>query len=120
MKSSFAILLFLLHIIISSVCAAEFKASFKNAEIGEFINTVSKNLNKTIILDPSVKGHISIRSHEMLDDQQYYQFFLSVLDVYGFAVLDMNNGVLKVVPSKNARSGVIPLSKDGEVHAGDE
>lgn len=99
--------------------AEEYEANFKSAEISEFIATVSNNLKKTIILDPSVKGHISVRSHEKLDDEQYYQFFLSVLEVYGFAVIDMNNGVLKVVPAKNARSGVIPLSKNGEIRAGD-
>ncbi|WP_312665041.1 secretin N-terminal domain-containing protein, partial [Pantoea sp. CTOTU49201] len=112
--------LLLLCLMTFAVQADEYDASFKNAEIGEFINTVSKNLRKTIILDPSVKGHISVRSHEVLDEEQYYQFFLSVLDVYGFSVLNMKNGVLKVVPSKNAKSGVIPLSKNGEIRAGDE
>lgn len=102
------------------VWAETYQASFRNAEIGEFIHTVSKNLNKTIILDPSVKGFISVRSEESLDAEQYYQFFLSVLDVYGFAVIDMKNGVLKVVPSKNARGAAIPLSKNGEIRAGDE
>lgn len=100
--------------------AETYQASFRNAEIGEFINTVSKNLGKTIILDPSVKGFISVRSEETLDAEQYYQFFLSVLDVYGFAVIDMRNGVLKIVPAKNAKGGAIPLSKNGEIRAGDE
>jgi len=102
------------------VWAEAYQASFRNAEIGEFINTVSKNLNKTVILDPAVKGFISVRSEEVMDAEQYYQFFLSVLDVYGFAVIDMKNGVLKIMPSKNAKSSVIPLSKNGEIRAGDE
>lgn len=114
------ILLILLCLFSVKVYADEYDASFKNAEIGEFINTVSKNLSKTIILDPSVKGHISVRSHELMDAEQYYQFFLSVLEVYGFSVLNMENGVLKVVPSRTARNGVIPLSKNGEIRAGDE
>ncbi len=32
-----------------SAWATEYAASFKNADIEEFINTVGKNLNKTII-----------------------------------------------------------------------
>lgn len=102
------------------VKAGTYEANFKNAEIGEFIATVSRNLNKTIILDPSVKGHISVRSHEEMDEERYYQFFLSVLEVYGFAVTHMKNDVLKVIPAKNARNGVIPLSRNGEIRAGDE
>ncbi|WP_286168823.1 MULTISPECIES: type II secretion system secretin GspD [Enterobacterales] len=115
------ILLFLIAVAVSwNTHASTYEANFKNAEIGEFIATVSKNLNKTIILDPSVKGHISVRSHEEMDEERYYQFFLSVLEVYGFAVTHMKNGVLKVIPAKNARNGVIPLSKNGEIRAGDE
>ncbi|KJG66789.1 hypothetical protein UA70_09355, partial [Raoultella planticola] len=83
--------------------AEEFSASFKGTDIQEFINTVSKNLNKTVIIDPSVRGTITVRSYDMLNEEQYYQFFLSVLDVYGFAVINMNNGVLKVVRSKDAK-----------------
>ena len=33
-----------------SAWATEYAASFKNADIEEFINTVGKNLNKTIII----------------------------------------------------------------------
>ncbi|EKN4180483.1 type II secretion system secretin GspD [Yersinia enterocolitica] len=107
--------------IISFPCIAEgFSASFKNTDIGEFINTVSKNLNKTVIIDPAVKGTISVRSYEELDEEQYYQFFLSVLDVYGFAVVDMSNGILKIIPSKNAKGSVIPLIDGSSPAIGDE
>ncbi|OBR80221.1 hypothetical protein A7K92_03605 [Klebsiella pneumoniae] len=57
-----------------------------------------------MIIDPSVRGTITVRSYDMLNEEQYYQFFLSVLDVYGFAVINMNNGVLKVVRAKDAKT----------------
>jgi general secretion pathway protein D len=98
----------------------QYSASFKNTDIHEFINTVSKNLNKTVIIDPSVKGNISVRSYEVLDDAQYYQLFLSVLEVYGFTVIDMQNGVLKVLPAKNAKGAAIPLIKGEHPAVGDE
>jgi len=43
-----------------SAWATEYSASFKNADIEEFINTVGKNLNKTIIIEPSVRGKINV------------------------------------------------------------
>jgi general secretion pathway protein D len=98
----------------------EFSASFKGTDIQEFINTVSKNLNKTVIIDPNVRGTITVRSYDMLDEEQYYQFFLSVLDVYGFAVVDMQNGVLKVVRSKDAKTAAVPVANDAEPGQGDE
>lgn len=100
--------------------SAEFSASFKGTDIQEFINTVSKNLNKTVIIDPAVRGTITVRSYDMLNEEQYYQFFLSVLDVYGFAVVDMHNGVLKVVRSKDAKTAAVPVASDAEPGQGDE
>nr|WP_263449450.1 type II secretion system secretin GspD [Klebsiella michiganensis] len=107
-------------LVIRQGAGAEFSASFKGVDIQEFINTVSKNLNKTIIIDPAVHGTITVRSYDRLNDEQYYQFFLSVLDVYGFAVVDMKNGVLKVVRAKDAKTAAVPLASDAQPGKGDE
>jgi len=103
-----------------AVRSAEFSASFKGTDIQEFINTVGKNLNKTIIVDPSVRGKINVRSYDLLNDEQYYQFFLSVLDVYGFSVVTMDNGVLKVLRSNTAKTSGIPVVDDAAPGSGDE
>ncbi|WP_261849719.1 type II secretion system secretin GspD [Pectobacterium araliae] len=100
--------------------SAEFSASFKGTDIQEFINTVSKNLNKTVIIDPSVSGTITVRSYDMMNEEQYYQFFLSVLDVYGFTVIPMDNNVLKIIRSKDAKSTSMPLASDDQPGVGDE
>ena len=103
-----------------SAWATDYSASFKNAEIEEFINTVGKNLNKTIIIEPSVRGKINVRSYDLLNEEQYYQFFLSVLDVYGFAVVPMDNGVLKVLRSRDAKTSAIPVVDGSNPGVGDE
>ncbi len=100
--------------------SAEFSASFKGTDIQEFINTVSKNLNKTVIIDPSVSGTITVRSYDMMNEEQYYQFFLSVLDVYGFTAIPMDNNVLKIIRSKDAKSTSMPLATDEQPGIGDE
>ncbi|PWC22921.1 type II secretion system protein GspD [Brenneria roseae subsp. roseae] len=100
--------------------SAEFSASFKGTDIQEFINTVSKNLNKTVIIDPSVSGNITVRSYDMMNEEQYYQFFISVLDVYGFTVVPMDNNVLKIIRSKDAKSTSMPLASETEPGVGDE
>jgi len=91
------------------VNSAEYQPNFKNTEITEFINIVGKNLKRTIIVDPNVRGKISVRSYDLLNEEQYYQFFLNVLQVYDFAVVEMPNGILKVVRSKDAKSSNIPV-----------
>lgn len=99
--------------------ANEFSASFKGTDIQEFINIVGRNLNKTIIIDPSVRGKIDVRSYDVLNDEQYYKFFLNVLEVYGFAVVEAENGVVKVIKSKDAKTAAVPVVGDNSNISGD-
>ena len=108
---------------VTSVVAQEevmYSPNFKGTDINEFINIVGMNLKKTIIVDPQVRGRINVRSYEMLNAEQYYQFFLNVLEVYSFAVVEMDNGVLKVVRNKDAKTSNIPVVTDENPGQGDE
>ncbi|WP_414069607.1 type II secretion system secretin GspD [Serratia proteamaculans] len=96
---------------ITPVQAEEFSANFKGTDIHEFISTASKALGKTIIIDDGVKGKATVRSYEPLDAGQYYQFFLNVLDVYGYAVISMPNNVLKVIPAKDGKRAALSSLK---------
>ncbi|AGP46821.1 Type II secretion system protein D precursor [compost metagenome] len=100
--------------------AASFSANFKGTDIQEFINTVSKNLGKTIIIDPAVKGKVTVRSYEQLNDKQYYQFFLNVLDVYGYTVIGMPNNVLKVIVAKDGKRAALSQAGGELIGEGDE
>nr|WP_157097583.1 type II secretion system secretin GspD [Photobacterium sp. J15] len=104
----------------SSAMANDFSASFKGTDIQEFINIVGRNLQKTIIVDPAVRGQVNVRSYDLLNDEQYYQFFLNVLEVYGFAVVEMDNGVLKVIRDKDAKISAIPVVGAKDPIKGDE
>ncbi|WP_299072110.1 type II secretion system secretin GspD [uncultured Paraglaciecola sp.] len=103
----------------SLVAAADYSPNFKNTEIGEFINIVGKNLEKTIIVDPNVRGKITVRSYDLLNEEQYYQFFLNVLQVYGYSAVTMPSGVIKVIRSKDAKASNIPVV-EGNPFDGDE
>lgn len=103
----------------SLVAAADYSPNFKNTEISEFINIVGKNLKKTIIVDPNVRGKITVRSYDLLNENQYYQFFLNVLQVYGYSAVTMSSGVIKVIRSKDAKSSNIPVV-EGSPFDGDE
>jgi general secretion pathway protein D len=104
---------------VPAVSANEFSASFKGTDLHEFINIVGRNLDKTIIVDPSVRGKVDVRSYDVLNEEQYYSFFLNVLEVYGFAVVEMDNGILKVIKAKDAKTSAIPVVGDTDIAAGD-
>ena len=77
--------------------------NMKDADIREFASDVAKISNKTIILDPRVKGKVTVISEQDLDQGETYAVFLSTLRVHGFTAIE-NNGVVKVVPESGGRS----------------
>lgn len=105
---------------VSSSIANQYSASFKGTDINEFINTIGRALNKTIIIEPNVRGKINVRSYESFNEEQYYQFFLSVLEVYGYAVVEMDNNILKIIKDKEAKSSAIPVIGANDTGFGDE
>ena len=100
----------LLTLSLSSPANAQgYSASFDKANITEFIDTISATLGRTIIIDPSVTGTITVRSYSNLTLEQYYQLFLSVLEMHGYGVVEQSNNVLKVIKSKDSKSATLPL-----------
>lgn len=99
--------------------ATEYAASFKNTEITEFIQVVGRNLGKTIIIDPDVRGRIDVRSYDVMTADQYWQFFNNVLEVYGFAAVTMESGVVKVIRDRDATNAANPIVDGDAYNEGD-
>ncbi|OSL45779.1 general secretion pathway protein D [Escherichia coli H605] len=98
----------------------QYGANFNNADIRQFVEIVSQHLGKTILIDPSVQGTISVRSNDTFSQQEYYQFFLSILDLYGYSVITLDNGFLKVVRSANVKTSPGMIADSYRPGIGDE
>ena len=105
---------------VGQASANQYSPSFKNTDIVEFVTIVGKNLKKTMIVDPNVRGKVNVRSYDVLTEEQYYQFFLNVLEVYGFAAVKMNNNIIKIIRNKDAKTSSIPVVGSNSGIAGDE
>ena len=57
---------------------------------------------------------------ELLNEEQYYQFFLNVLEVYGYAAVEMDNNIIKIIRNKDAKTAAIPVVGSGSNILGDE
>jgi len=104
----------------SSVKAAEYSPNFKNTEITEFINIVGKQLHKTMVIDPNVRGKVNLRSYDPLTDEQYYQVFLNVLEVSGFSAIEMENDIIKIIRNKDSKASPTPVVGNENPGIGDE
>ncbi len=95
-----------------SLSANDFSVDMRDTDIKEFIATIGKLTNKTIIIDQRVKGKINIRSPRSVSSNELYQIFLVQLGVSGFAVVDLGNDILKVIPSQGAKLEGIEVQTD--------
>ncbi len=105
---------------VGQASAAQYSPNFKGTEITEFVNIVGKNLKKTMIVDPNVRGKVNVRSYDLLSEEQYYQFFLNVLEVYGFAAVAMDGNIIKIIRNKDAKTSSIPVVGNNSDIVGDE
>lgn len=88
--------------------AGTVRINMNNAEIRTVIQWIAEKTNKNFIIDPRVKGRISVLSNQPMSMDQAYQVFLTALDVYGFAAVESGNNV-KIIPNAQARSAGLPI-----------
>ncbi len=96
------------------VAEETFELDMRGVDIREFINTVSKLTNKTIVVDDRVKGDVNIKSPRLLTASELYEVFLLQLGVSGFSVVDMGSGILKVIPNQAAKIEGIQVQVEGD------
>ncbi|UVE19076.1 type II secretion system secretin GspD [Pseudomonas sp. LS44] len=77
--------------------------NLKNADIREFIDQVAEITGETFIVDPRVKGQVSVISKAPLSLTEVYQLFLSVMATHGFSVLTQG-GQARIVPNAEAKA----------------
>lgn len=81
--------------------------NLKEADISSVVDTVAEITGKNFIIDPRVKGKVTIVSTHPLAADEVYQVFLSVLSVHGFAAIPDKNAI-KIVPEVAAKQNPIP------------
>jgi general secretion pathway protein D len=58
--------------------------NIKGADIHEFVAQVAEITGKTFVIDPRLKGAVTVISSERMDSEAVYALFLSVLRVHNF------------------------------------
>ncbi|MFP4667930.1 MAG: type II secretion system secretin GspD, partial [Desulfobacterales bacterium] len=76
---------------------------FNDVDINVFIKFISELTGRNFIVDPRVKGKITVVSPSEITVEEAYRVFESVLDVHGYATVDADSST-KIVPTPNARS----------------
>jgi general secretion pathway protein D len=94
--------------------AEQVTLNFSNADLVAVINSVSQITGKNFIIDPRVKGKVTVISSKPLNEDEVYNVFLSILQVHGFATVPTKNAI-KIIPDATAKQNSAPFaSKDGD------
>jgi general secretion pathway protein D len=84
--------------------------NFRDSDILEVIRAVQDVTGKTMILDPRVRGQITVISSTPVDADTYYSIFLRALDINGFAAVETAGNMVSILPSQEARAAPLPFS----------
>lgn len=91
-----------------------FTLNLKDADINTLIATVSEVTGRNFVVDPRVKGKVTVLSNQAMTPNELYQTFLSVLDVHGFATVPSGD-VTKIIPETKAKqNGGAPANQANE------
>ncbi len=116
---------FCTSLLIAAACFSTISAAknitlnLKDADISAVISTVSEATGKNFIVDPRVKGKVTIISSHPMASEELYSVFLSILEVHGFSAVPSGN-VIKILPDASAKQKAMPLADDEFPGEGDQ
>ncbi|RKQ96166.1 type II secretion system secretin GspD [Maricaulis maris] len=96
----------------AQVQAQDSVVNFNEAEIQAVIDDVSAVTGYTFIVDPNVRGRVTITSQAPLTADQYFQVFLSTMRVHGYTVVPTASGAYQIVPGQAGARSANPVNAD--------
>lgn len=106
----------LLGLPLATISQDSWKINMKNADIREFVTQISSITGKSFIIDPRVKGDVTVISNTAMDTDAIYELFLSVLQVHGYAAVPAGN-VTKIVQQVLAKQSGNPADFDSNLES---
>lgn len=98
----------IVFVLLMTTCSAQneqtVSLNLKDADINVLIETVSELTGKNFIVDPRVKARVTVISARPMSTQEIYQVFLSVLQVHGYATVEVGE-ITKILPDVTAKQG---------------
>ena len=99
LKKSLFIILISSYITINA--QETFILNYEDVDIKKVTQDIAQFSKKTIILDPRVKGKVTIYSNANLDRDQVWNVYLRTIQVNGFSTIS-EDGFLRVIPENEA------------------
>src|SRR5512137_1460560 len=94
--------------------------NFVNADIDAVVRAIGQFTNRTFVVDPRVKGTLSLVTERPVTREQAYEQLLTALRLQGFTIVQTGN-VARVLPEADAKlQGGAVVSPQGDAPRGDQ
>src|SRR5690554_401441 len=106
-------LVFLLLLPILSVAQAQdetWRLNLKDADIRAFVTQVADITGYSFVVDPRVKGKVTVLSSAPMNKHEIYDLFLAVLNVHGFTAIP-GEEVIKIIQQVDAKQSAEILDR---------
>ncbi|WP_288074434.1 type II secretion system secretin GspD, partial [Marinobacter sp.] len=90
------------------------RLNLKDADIRAFVTQVADITGYSFVVDPRVKGKVTVLSSAPMNKDEIYDLFLAVLQVHGFTAIP-GEEVIKVVQQVDAKQSAESLERFTEV-----
>lgn len=99
------------------VCAAvpavaQHVVNMRDADIRAFIQDAARVTGRTFVIDPAVRGRVSVVTDRPLSRSEYFELFLSTLRASGYVAVPAGGGALRIQPVAGA-SASAPVRDGG-------
>jgi general secretion pathway protein D len=98
-----AVSILALSLITEVIAQEQVRINFRDADILSVIESVAEITGKSFVLDPRVKGKVTIISPQAIDASLLYEAVTSAIQVQGFQVIE-DGAVTRIVPFNQAFS----------------
>ncbi|HEX7034466.1 MAG TPA: type II secretion system secretin GspD [Pseudomonadales bacterium] len=78
------------------------RINIKNADLNEFVAQVAEITGRTFVVDPRIKGNVTVISSTPMDADAVYELFLSVLRVHNWTAVP-SGGVIRIQQTATAK-----------------
>ena len=86
--------------------------NLRDVEIPTLVDMVSRITGKSFVVDPRVKGRVTVITSKDISEDELYETFLSILQVHGFSAVPSGANLIKIVPSNQAKQQPVPFVGD--------
>src|SRR5437016_7979549 len=104
----------------ASLRAGEVWLNFQGSDLQNVVKTMSQTTGRNMLIDPRVRGQVTIVSARPVPVAAAYQIFLSALKTQGFTAVEGPGDTVRIIPVAEAKAAAPVSEQEGPPRGGEQ